>query len=107
MGVKEVKSLAEFKEIINSDEVSVFDFWATWCGPCRVISPVFEKLSKEIEGIKYYKVDVDEQPDIAEEVGIRSLPTFKAFKNRQVLGETIGAVPAALETLIKTHAVTA
>ncbi|KAI0045660.1 thioredoxin [Auriscalpium vulgare] len=101
MTVTAVKSLAEFNELINSDKVTVFDFWATWCGPCRVISPVFETLSGKHEATSFYKVDVDDQTEIAQEVGIRAMPTFVAFKNGQKIGELVGANTAALTTLIE------
>lgn len=60
---------------ISSGKVILIDFWATWCGPCRTISPVFEKLAREnaTEGVEFYKVDVDDQSDIAQEVGIRAV----------------------------------
>ena len=69
---------------INGDKVAIFDFWATWCGPCRVISPIFEKLASQVDGAEFYKVDVDEQPDISQEVGVRAvrasfLPFFFLF----------------------------
>lgn len=58
---------------VNRDKVAVFDFWATWCGPCKIISPVFENFSSQFSEVEFYKVDVDEQQDIAQEVGVRAV----------------------------------
>jgi thioredoxin 1 len=91
---------ARFDEIINSGNVIIIDFWAAWCGPCRFISPVFEKLSEAISGPEFYKVDVDNEPEIAEEVGIRAMPTFVAFQNGQKVSEVGGADPSKLEQLV-------
>ena len=60
----------------------MFDFWATWCGPCKQISPIFEKLAEQFQGAEFYKVDVDEQSDIAQEVGIRAVRTDSCFTIR-------------------------
>ncbi|KAF8899350.1 thioredoxin [Infundibulicybe gibba] len=98
--VQEINSLQEFKDVINNGSVSVIDFWAAWCGPCRVISPVFDELSKNITSIKFYKVDIDAQPDIAQEVGIRSIPAFKVFKNGNKVDELVGADPRGLTTMV-------
>ncbi|EMD32666.1 hypothetical protein CERSUDRAFT_118691 [Gelatoporia subvermispora B] len=102
--VKAVASFEEFKQIINSDKVAIFDFWATWCGPCRVISPIFEKLASQVEGVEFYKVDVDEQGEISQEVGVRAMPTFIAFKGGNKIGEVVGANPAKLQELIQNAA---
>ncbi|KAH8992915.1 putative thioredoxin [Lactarius akahatsu] len=102
MSVKAIASYAEFQEIINSGKVVAIDFWATWCGPCRAISPVFEKLAEKPEhgGVGFYKVDVDSQPDIAQEVGIRAMPTFVIFKDGNKVNELVGASPPQLEQLV-------
>jgi len=101
MPVQVVSSFQQFQDIIKSDKVAVFDFWATWCGPCKVISPVFEKLSDQFSNADFYKVDVDDQQEIAQEVGIRAMPTFIAFKNGQKVKDLVGANPGALQDLIK------
>ncbi|ESK89058.1 thioredoxin [Moniliophthora roreri MCA 2997] len=104
MPVKPIESYDEFNKIINSGKVVVIDFWATWCGPCKVISPIFEQLSNlpESADVEFYKVDVDTQTDIAAEVGIRAMPTFVAFRNGEKIQgqELIGANPTALQTLV-------
>jgi thiol-disulfide isomerase/thioredoxin len=75
---------------IDSGEVVVIDFWATWCGPCKFISPIFEKLSalQEHQGIKFYKVDVDEQEEISQEVGIRAV-RHSSFCWTEVIAVTV------------------
>ncbi|KAE8137370.1 thioredoxin-like protein [Aspergillus pseudotamarii] len=104
--VSPLNSLDEFHNLINSGEVVIIDFWATWCGPCRAISPVFEKLASEpkFSSIKFVKVDVDQQEDIAQEVGIRAMPTFMAFKNGNKIDELVGANPGDLAKLVERHA---
>lgn len=101
---------------IKQDSYSVFDFWATWCGPCRQISPIFEKLSETATDVTFYKVDVDAVPDVAQEVGIRAvssfvsynshsptdlnymkMPTFVLFKGGEKVKEIVGANPPALQ----------
>ncbi|KAF9073768.1 thioredoxin [Rhodocollybia butyracea] len=104
MVVKAIESHQEFTAIINSGKTVFIDFWATWCGPCRMISPVFETMSEEAElkeKVEFYKVDVDEQPDISQEVGIRAMPTFMAFKDGNKIDELVGARPADLQTLVR------
>ncbi|GIK06607.1 hypothetical protein Aspvir_002257 [Aspergillus viridinutans] len=103
MPVTAITSFEQFQEIINSDKPAIIDFWATWCGPCRFISPAFEKLSdvSEFGDVGFYKVDVDQEERIAQEVGIRAMPTFVVFKDGQKIGEQTGANPQGLETLIR------
>jgi len=101
MPVEPIKSFDEFKSLINSGQVVVIDFWATWCGPCRAISPILESLSGQYTGIQYRKVDVDEQEAISQEVGIRAMPTFMVFKDGAKVGEVIGAKPGELKGLVE------
>ncbi|KAF8736857.1 hypothetical protein AX14_013789 [Amanita brunnescens Koide BX004] len=101
MTVVAITSLAEFKEKINADEYSVFDFWAQWCGPCRAISPAFEGLAaNDTSGVKFYKVNVDEQREVSQEAGIKAMPTFMLFKSGVKVGELVGANVEGLTQLI-------
>jgi thioredoxin 1 len=82
------------EEIINSDKLAVVDFWAVWCGPCKMIAPIMEEFASEYEGkIKIAKVDVDNNPNIAVKYGIRSIPTVMFFKDGRVVDQVIGASP--------------
>lgn len=81
----------EFNEFIQNDVVFV-DFFAKWCGPCKMISPIVEAVSNEINDVKFIKVDVDECPEIAGAYGIMSIPTLMIFKNGKLIEKKIGFI---------------
>ncbi|GAC75143.1 hypothetical protein PANT_14d00058 [Moesziomyces antarcticus T-34] len=99
MVVKAIESYEQFKSLIEGDKPIIIDFWATWCGPCRVIGPIFEKISDTPAGdkIDFYKVDVDAQEKISAEVGIQAMPTFVIFHKGQPVKKIVGANPNALQ----------
>ncbi|MBN8569528.1 MAG: thioredoxin [Ignavibacteria bacterium] len=81
-------------EVINSDKPVLIDFWAVWCGPCKLIAPVVEEVAKEYDGkFKVGKMDIDNNPNVAMKYGIRSIPTLLIFKDGKVVDQIVGAVP--------------
>ena len=81
-------------DVLGSSEPVVVDFWAEWCGPCRMISPALEEIATEMEGkVKIAKLNVDENPDITIRYGVRSIPTLIMFKNGEPTSMQVGAVP--------------
>ncbi len=82
------------EEVLNSDMPVLVDFWAPWCGPCNMVAPIVEQIAKEYEGkLKVCKINVDEAPHTSATYEIRSIPTIGIFKDGQMAGSVIGAVP--------------
>ncbi|MEM0214937.1 MAG: thioredoxin [Archaeoglobaceae archaeon] len=86
----------EFVNLIRSDRLVVVDFYADWCMPCRYLSPILEKLSKEYKDVEFYKLNVDENQELAFEYGISSIPTVLFFKKGQIVGGFVGAMPESM-----------
>ncbi len=81
-------------EILDSDKVALVDFWAPWCGPCKMLGPVIEELASDYAGKAVVaKLNVDENPKIAAQYGIRSIPSLLVFKNGEVVDQMVGAMP--------------
>lgn len=92
--VKEINSQSFNKDVLEENSPVVVDFWATWCGPCRMLSPIMEEVSDEFNGkVKFVKINVDENPDLAQKYNIASIPTVMVFKDGNVKQNMIGFRP--------------
>ncbi|MDE6839704.1 MAG: thioredoxin [Oscillospiraceae bacterium] len=80
-------------EVMNSDRPVLLDFWAPWCGPCRMVAPIVEEIAAERPDIKVGKVNVDEQPELARQFGVSSIPTLVVMKEGRITNQTMGARP--------------
>jgi len=78
-------------EVLKNKEIVLVDFFATWCGPCKMTGPIIDQLAEEVKNIKFVKVDVDQNQELSSQYQIFSIPTFLIFKNGQVVGQFVGA----------------
>lgn len=92
-----IQSEEEFKTAISASNLVVVDFFAVWCGPCKMIAPMLEKFSNDYSNAKFYKVDVDQLPSVAASNEVTSMPTLLFFKSGELVGKVIGANPAAIK----------
>ncbi|CEP43334.1 thioredoxin [Paraclostridium sordellii] len=95
----------EFKnEVENATETTIVDFFATWCGPCKMLSPVFEEIDQNVEEAKFLKVDIDKSLDLARRFEVTTVPTVIVFKDGKEAGRLVGFIPKQkLEEMVKAH----
>ena len=83
------------QEVLQSEKPVLLDFWASWCGPCRMLSPIVDEVAEERTDVKVGKVNVDEQPELAAEFGVMSIPTLLVFEQGKLVRQAVGARPKA------------
>ena len=80
-------------EVLKSEKPVLIDFWAAWCGPCKMVSPVIDEIAEERDDILVGKINIDEQMELAQKYGVMSIPTMIVFKNGEVANKNVGAIP--------------
>ena len=95
MGATPVTDAEWQDEVLGSDQPVLVDFWAEWCGPCRMVGPIVDEIASEQEGLKVLKLNVDENPNAARQYGVMSIPTLLVFKDGEQAKRIVGAKPKA------------
>ena len=93
MSVLNINNVNFNEEVMNSDKPVLLDFWAPWCGPCRMVGPIVEEIAEERVDVKLGKVNVDEQPELARQFGVMSIPTLVVIKDGKVVNQSVGMRP--------------
>ena len=100
--VKEVNGLNELDVLVKNNNKVLIDLYATWCGPCRMLSPIVDKVSEDCNDVLVLKTDIDENPDIANEFGVEAIPTLLIFENGKLKNKNVGFIPEAkIKELLK------
>ena len=95
MSVKHVTKETFAQEVLQSEKPVLLDFWASWCGPCRMVGPILDEIAEERSDISVCKVNVDEQPELASRYNIMSIPTLMVFRDGEIVNQAQGAMPKA------------
>lgn len=93
MALKQVTDASFVDDVLNQKGVVVVDFWAPWCGPCRMVVPIVEEIARERSDIKVGKINVDENPELAGQFGVMSIPTLVVMKDGKIVNQSMGAKP--------------
>ena len=90
---KEINGLNELNEVVNNNKKVLVDVWATWCGPCKMLSPIIDKVSEELTDVCVVKVNIDDNDDVAYKYGVEAIPTLLVFDNGSLVKKNVGFIP--------------